>query len=72
MLLKIVKIKIAKIQRNEEDLQSGQVVEIITNPNYNIPTTAAKFGNSLYTVNAIFGRGGGQSDTTYEIVKTII
>lgn len=33
---------------------SGEVVEEITSPNFDVPTTVARFGNSLYLVNARF------------------
>jgi len=49
------------------DLHSGTVGEPITNPLFNIPTTAAAFGNSLYVVNAKFGAPAEQ--TAYEIIK---
>jgi sugar lactone lactonase YvrE len=49
------------------DLQSGIVGEGITNPNFNVPTTALAFGNSLYAVNAKFGTP--PAGTPYEVVK---
>jgi sugar lactone lactonase YvrE len=36
------------------DLSVGAVVDVITNPNFDIPTTLASFGNRLYAVNARF------------------
>jgi sugar lactone lactonase YvrE len=50
------------------DLTSGRVVETITNSNFNVPTTIASFGDSLYAVNAKFGN---PTPTTipYEIVR---
>lgn len=37
-----------------EDGFSGTITNIITNPNYRIPTTAAIFGDGLYVINARF------------------
>jgi hypothetical protein len=50
------------------DLLSGTVAELITNPNFDIPTTVAGFGNSLYAVNARFSTPP-LPDTEYQIVK---
>jgi hypothetical protein len=49
------------------DLSSGAVGDPITNPQFNVPTTALRFGNSLYAVNAKFGTP--PAGTPYEIVK---
>ena len=49
------------------DLRSGDLGEPITNPLFNIPTTAAVFGDSLYVVNAKFGSPPATTD--YEIIK---
>ena len=38
----------------DRTLTSGEYVENITTPNFDIPTTIAEFGNSLYAVNARF------------------
>lgn len=38
----------------EPDLRSGEVVDAITSPNLDIPTTIGRFGNSLYAINARF------------------
>lgn len=51
------------------DLGAGSVGVPITDLSFNIPTTAAKFGNSLYVVNAKFGSPPGETD--YEIVKVL-
>jgi sugar lactone lactonase YvrE len=37
------------------DASSGEVVGAITDPDFDVPTTVAEFGNSLYAVNARFG-----------------
>jgi hypothetical protein len=50
------------------DLSSGEVVGTITNPNFDIPTTIAAFGNALYAVNARFSTPPTPS-TTYSIVR---
>jgi sugar lactone lactonase YvrE len=36
------------------DLESGTVVDVITDPNFDTPTTLAQFGDRLYAVNARF------------------
>lgn len=46
------------------DLSSGVVQEVITSPDFNVPTTIAKFGNTLAAVNAKFG----QPATEFEVV----
>jgi hypothetical protein len=50
------------------DLGSGQVIGAISNPNFDIPTTIAAFGNALYAVNARFSTPPTPS-TTYSIVR---
>lgn len=52
----------------DSKLTSGQVEEPITNVAYNVPTTVAGFGNSLYAVNAKFGTPPLPT-TPYEVVK---
>lgn len=37
------------------DLTTGEIVDTITDESFDIPTTIARFGNSLYAVNARFG-----------------
>lgn len=49
------------------DYTSGKVEKVILNPNFNVPTTIAEFGNSLYAVNAKFGTP--PANTPYEVVK---
>ena len=46
------------------DLSSGVVQDVITSPDFNVPTTIAKFGNTLAAVNAKFG----QPATEFEVV----
>jgi sugar lactone lactonase YvrE len=52
------------------DLGSGQVTGAISNPNFDIPTTIAAFGNALYAVNARFTTPPTPS-TTYSIVRVL-
>jgi hypothetical protein len=49
------------------DFASGTIAKTITNPNFNVPTTIAEFGKSLYAVNAKFGTP--PAGTPYEVVK---
>ncbi|MDH3259420.1 MAG: hypothetical protein OEM81_08190 [Acidimicrobiia bacterium] len=49
------------------DLVSGIIGEPVTHPLFNVPTTAAVFGNSLYAVNAKFGTP--PDGTAYEVVR---
>jgi hypothetical protein len=42
--------------RLSHDLSSGEIRDTITSPDFNIPTTAALFGNTLAAVNAQFGK----------------
>jgi outer membrane protein assembly factor BamB len=50
------------------DLSSGQVTEAITSPAFDVPTTAARFGNSLYAVNARFSTPPLPT-TEYQVVR---
>jgi len=50
------------------DLSSGLITETITDPAFRVPTTVARFGNSLYAVNARFGTVP-TPDTEYEAVR---
>ena len=59
--------QIAKIHLNLSDL-SGPVVDIITDPDFDVPTTAAKFGTFIYTVNAKFTTPPTPT-TPYELVQ---
>ena len=47
---------------------AGEVEEALTNPNFNIPTTAAFVGGSIYAVNAKFGIAD-PNNAEYEIVR---
>lgn len=47
---------------------TGSIEQTITSPLFRIPTTIARFGNSLYAVNARFDTAP-TPDTEYEVVK---
>jgi hypothetical protein len=57
-------IAVVELSRN---LESGVVRDTITDPAFDIPTTAARFGKSLYVVNAKFGTP--PEGTPYEVVR---
>lgn len=50
------------------DLSSATVQQVIKDPAFQIPTTVARFGNVLATVNAKFDTGFPPTATTYEVV----
>jgi sugar lactone lactonase YvrE len=50
------------------DFTSGKVVRTITDPGFDVPTTIALKGDSLYAVNARFGTASGPN-ATYTVVK---
>jgi len=51
------------------DLSSATVVRVITDDAFEIPTTVARWGNRLATVNAKFDTGFPPTATTYEVVE---
>ncbi len=51
------------------DLSSASVVRVITDPAFEVPTTVARWGNRLATVNAKFDTGFPPTATTYEVVE---
>ena len=59
------KITAIKLSRS---LLSGRVVRTLTNPNFDIPTTIAEFGKSLFAVNARFSTPP-TPDTPYSVVR---
>jgi sugar lactone lactonase YvrE len=59
--------QIAEI-RLSPDLSSGTVEKVITNPNFQVPTTVARAGNLLAVVNAKFDTGFPPTADTYEVV----
>lgn len=50
------------------DYLSGEVIEVITDEDFSTPTTATKFGNALYAVNARFF-SPGYPDLDFDIVR---
>ncbi|NTU63675.1 MAG: superoxide dismutase [Chloroflexi bacterium] len=50
------------------DFTSGAIVNTITDPNFDVPTTIGLFGSSLYAVNARFSTPP-MPDTTYTVVR---
>jgi sugar lactone lactonase YvrE len=54
--------------RLSDDLTSGTVVDVITSGLFQVPTTAARFGNLLAVVNAKFDTGLPPTANQYEVV----
>ena len=59
--------QIAVIELNS-DFTEGTIVDTISSDLFRVPTTIARFGNSLYAVNARFGTPP-TPDTEYEVVR---
>ena len=59
--------QVTRIRLNK-DLTSGTVVKVITSEAFQIPTTAARFGNLLAVVNAKFDTGFPPTADQYEVV----
>lgn len=59
--------QIAVVNLNS-NLTEGTIVDTITDSDFRVPTTIARFGNSLYAVNARFGTPP-TPDTEYEVVR---
>lgn len=53
-----------------ESFTRGTIARLITNPNLDIPTTAAASGDSVYVVNARFGNPD-PANATYAIVRVV-
>jgi sugar lactone lactonase YvrE len=51
-------------------LTSGEIVDLITDENFRVPTTVAGFGRYLYAVNARFGTPP-TPDTEYEVIQVL-
>lgn len=68
--LYVVQNQLNQIAEVELDpgLTSGEVEEVITNPNFDVPTTVTSFGPYLYAVNARFGTPV-TPDTEYDVVQ---
>jgi sugar lactone lactonase YvrE len=59
----------------DSKLASGEITGHLTSPYFRIPTTAARFGNALYAVNARFDEipgGAAMPDDTFEAVRVPI
>jgi sugar lactone lactonase YvrE len=54
--------------RLSRDLESGEIVDTLTDPDFDVPTTIDSFGRRLYAVNARFGTTP-TPDTTYSVVQ---
>jgi len=54
--------------RLSPDLSSGELIAEITDSDFDVPTTVARFGGSLYAVNARFS-SGNSPDLEYDIVR---
>lgn len=52
------------------DYTSGKVVDVLTNPNFDVPTTGFLFGDSLYAVNSKFFTSPTPETLPYEVVRT--
>jgi rubrerythrin len=52
----------------ESEATRGEVVREITDPQFDVPTTIAEFGNALYAVNARFGISDPEN-ATYSVVR---
>lgn len=55
--------------RMHPSLASGEVVDLITNPAFDVPTTVALFGDATYVVNARFGNPSPQT-AEFDVVRT--
>jgi sugar lactone lactonase YvrE len=53
------------------DLSSATLVQRITDPAFQVPTTVARWGHRLATVNAKFDTGFPPTATTFEVVEVI-
>lgn len=55
--------------RLDPSLASGEVIDTLTNPKFDVPTTVAVFGAATYVVNARFGTPPAPG-TEYDVVRT--
>jgi len=60
--------QVAVIELDPPSALSGEIVEVLTDPDFRVPTTVDDFGNALYAVNARFGTTP-TPDTEYEVVR---
>jgi len=51
-----------------DEFDAGWITKVITDPDFDVPTTAAAFGSSLYAVNARFSTPATPT-TTYDIIQ---
>jgi sugar lactone lactonase YvrE len=72
ILLQGLELAVVRNQLNEvavlrlaPDLRSARLIDTLTDPDFDVPTTVAAFGGHLYAVNAKFG----SPPADYEIVK---
>lgn len=56
------------VVRLDRSFTSGTVTDTLTDPDFQVPTTVAAFGSSLYAVNARFGTPP-TPDTSYTVVR---
>ena len=56
------------VVRLESEATRGEVVREITDPQFDVPTTIAEFGNALYAVNARFGTSDPEN-ATYSVIR---
>jgi hypothetical protein len=54
--------------RLSPDLTTGTIEKAITSPDFETPTTAARFGNTLAVVQAKFDTGFPPTADTYDVV----
>jgi sugar lactone lactonase YvrE len=54
----------------EPDLQSGALIDVITDPLFDVPTTIGGFGRRLYVVNARFNTDPGP-DVRYDVIQLL-
>jgi hypothetical protein len=59
------RIAVVKLSR---DLERGRIVRTLTDPDLDVPTTVARFGDSLYLPNARFGTPM-PDQATYQVVQ---
>lgn len=56
------------VVRLRRDARSGSITEVISDPSFRVPTTAARRGRDLFVVNARFGTPAGP-DVDYDVVR---
>ncbi|WP_411964377.1 hypothetical protein [Haloferax sp. YSMS24] len=61
-------LNLIAVVKLDPDALGGELVGEITNPQFDVPTTVAGFGNSLYAVNARFGIGD-PANAEYDVVR---